>query len=399
MKVLLLCGVFAKENEQEIISHAKRPVEYSANIFQEKLVEGFNRAEIEFSVLSAPFIGSYPNASDVFYFRKFSDKQDKYQYVPFFNVWGVRNYSRAGALKRALKPFIEADDQEKLIVLYSPHTPFLEAAVYAKKKDPRIKIHLIVPDLPQYMNLNAKKSILYRVGKQFDIKKFNRLNQQVNSYMLLTEAMKEKIDIHGRPYIVVEGLVTEAELEKSRQIARMVVRDSERKYIVYTGKLNEKFGVRDLVDAFLQTDDPEYRLVLCGKGDTEAYVREKSGLDTRIMYLGQVTAEAAREWMYKADVLVNPRKNDEEYTKYSFPSKNIEYLLTGNPVVAYQLDGMPDLYGEFMEFVGADDVEALKNALERGLKEQKGQKSQGDVLRYFKENISAEGVAKRILRL
>lgn len=36
MKVLLLCGVFAKENEKEIIENSKRAVEYSANIFQEK---------------------------------------------------------------------------------------------------------------------------------------------------------------------------------------------------------------------------------------------------------------------------------------------------------------------------------------------------------------------------
>lgn len=44
-----------------------------------------------------------------------------------------------------------------------------------------------------------------------------------------------------------------------------------------------------------------------------------------------------------ADVLVNPRQNDDEYTKYSFPSKNIEYLMTGNAVMAYMLDGIPEI--------------------------------------------------------
>ena len=168
MKVLLLCGVFAKENEKEIIENSKRAVEYSANIFQEKLIEGFEETVEDFSVLSAPFIGAYPIAYKQRVFKGFQEEQNKYKYVHFNNIWGIRNFSRAKSLKTRLQEFIKDLDKEKLIVVYSPHTPFLEAAVYAKKKDPNIKICLIVPDLPQYMNLNKKKSLLYRIGKFFD---------------------------------------------------------------------------------------------------------------------------------------------------------------------------------------------------------------------------------------
>jgi len=38
MKILFIGGVFAKENENEIIQNTKTYVEYSANIFQEKLM-------------------------------------------------------------------------------------------------------------------------------------------------------------------------------------------------------------------------------------------------------------------------------------------------------------------------------------------------------------------------
>jgi hypothetical protein len=61
-----------------------------------------------------------------------------------------------------------------------------------------------------------------------------------------------------------------------------------------------------------------------------------------------LTSAKAKEYIDMADVLVNPRPNNEEYTKYSFPSKNIEYLMTGKPVVGYMLDGMPPIYKEFM---------------------------------------------------
>lgn len=361
MRVLFLCGVFAKENEEEIIAAAKRPVEYSANVFQEKLIEGFSSCDCELSVISAPFIGSYPNASSIRNFRGFKSEQNKYTYVNFKNAWGIRNISRSNALKRAVRAFaLDEGENDKMIAVYSPHTPFLEAAVYAKRLDPTIKICLIVPDLPQYMNLDAKISVMYKLAKKIDIKRFNRFARYVDAYMLLTEHMKDRLKVGNKPYAIIEGIVnsginldviqSEAELDKL-------------KYVVYTGKINEKFGVKNLIDAFSTIKDENYRLVLCGRGDAEEYAKSKSREDGRIMCLGQVTPDVARDWVNRAAVLVNPRQNNEEYTKYSFPSKNIEYLASGRPVVAYMLDGMSSIYESFIYAVSDNSIEALADAI------------------------------------
>lgn len=371
-KVLFIGGVFAQENEAEILENSKTPVEYSANIFQKKLIHGFlslPKEENAFQVISAPFIGSYPNAYKKMFFKGFQEEQTDYQYVHFNNIWGIRNLSRTRALKKAVRAFAKEKQAgvEKLIVVYSPHTPFLAAAVWAKKKDPSIRICLIVPDLPQYMNLSEKKSLLYRVGKKFDIRKFNTLNKQVDTYVLLTEAMKEKIDTCGKPCRIVEGIVTEAEIENSRSLKAQAVKDDGVKYVVYTGKVYRRFGAIELVDAFMKTTGKTYRLVICGDGDGADYVREAAKKDERILFQGQVSSEKAKEWMYKADVLVNPRGNNEEYTKYSFPSKNIEYLLSGAPVVAYKLDGMKAEYEDMLYVPREENAEALAAAMEQAL--------------------------------
>ena len=351
IKVLILCGVFAKANEAEVVENAKKAVEFSANIFQKKLIKGFQEIGVDIKVISAPFIGSYPNASNIRKFQGFREMQTEYTYVPFNNLWGIRNFSRAAALKSKLGPFIQDNCNEKLIIVYSPHTPFLDVAVFAKKQDPRIRICMVVPDLPQYMNLNKKIGWLYRIGKKYDIAKFNRLNRCVDSYVLLTEEMKYPLCVEKRPYIIVEGIV-----DPERLYADLPKKKVHKgKYIVYTGKMNQKFGVCDLVDTFVGLDDPDYRLILCGSGDAQSYIEEMSKKDTRIVYLGQVTPDEAQKWIMEADVLVNPRPNNEEYTKYSFPSKNIEYLLSGNPVVAYMLDGIPSIY-EKCFFVAEEDV-------------------------------------------
>ena len=374
---------------QECLAKAKR-FEFSANVFQKKMIEGLREGGNDYSVLSAPFIGSYPKASSAISFHGFQNVQEDYEYVSFNNIWGIRNPSRARALKRAIKSFIALDDEEKLIIVYSPHTPFLEAAVYAKRRDPRIKIALVVPDLPQYMNLDVKVSLLYRLAKGLDIKRFHRLNRAVDAYMLLTEPMKDILRVGERPYIVVEGIVTDAELAEAEKKRAQHPKDPSVRTIAYTGKLNERFGVKQLVDEFLQFTEPAWRLVLCGNGELDAYIRDAAERDPRIQYQGQVTPDVAKAWMYRADVLVNPRPNNEEYTKYSFPSKTIEYLLTGNPVVAYKLDGMPEVYGEFITIIPQGDavlsgVESLKDSLA--------------FLEYADQNLVASCVIKRIVEM
>lgn len=99
MDVLFLCGVFAKENEAEVIAQAKKSVEFSANQMQLKLISGLKEVT-DTQVISAPFIGHYPNQSRSLRFSGFTNPQYICRYVSFNNIWGFRNLSRARALKR-----------------------------------------------------------------------------------------------------------------------------------------------------------------------------------------------------------------------------------------------------------------------------------------------------------
>lgn len=398
MKILFICGYFEKNAEKEVLDNAKSTVQFSSNIFQMKLIKGFSKYNDNFEVLSAPFIGSYPNESRIKKFNGFSE-DCLYNYVSFVNLWGIRNISRSISLKQKIGNFVEIKDDKKIIIVYSVHTPFLEAAVYAKKKDPSIKIFLIVPDLPQYMNLNANITLLYKVGKYFDIRRFNKLNRYVDAYMLLTEYMKQKLCIQEKPYIVVEGIVNEEDF-----ITDSKVEDYEKtedlKYIVYTGKMNEKFGVKNLVDAFIMIKNKDYRLILCGSGDCDEYIKECSSIDSRIQPLGQVSSEESHEWQKKADVLINPRPNDDEFVKYSFPSKNIEYLLTGKPVVAYLLDGMPREYENFMFCIncGNDYKYAIFDTLLQALTKKNEEKATR-FYKYAREKLLVDAVTDRIIAI
>lgn len=362
MKTILICGYFARENESEIQAVARKPVEYSSNNYIRTLIQGFHTANEDLIVLSAPLIGSYPNASKIVNFRGFKNEQHECQYVNFINIWGYRNFSRANSLKKAIKKIFEGNANETFrIVVCSAHTPFIECAAYAKRLRPNTKVCLIVPDLPQYMNLDADVSFIYKAAKSLDIKRFQKLNRCVDFYILLTEQMKEKIDIHGCDYLVAEGLMKDCEFDGVRSVTSKGSNGTIN--IVYTGKTYEKFGIKNLVQAFMRIKETNYRLIICGAGDSDAYIQEQAEHDKRIVFLGQVTSAEAKKWMDHATVLVNPRQNNEEYTKYSFPSKNLEYLASGKAVVLYLLDGMKKEYADFCIIPKDNTVEALSNAI------------------------------------
>lgn len=395
MKILFLCGVFAKENEAEVIAQAKKSVEFSANEMQLKLIDAFKSAA-DTKVISAPFIGHYPNQSSSICFNGFSDPQQLCEYVHFSNIWGYRNVSRAHALKKAVRDFALDEDGEKLIVVYSAHDPFLAAAAYAKKLDPRIRICFIAPDLPQYMNLEAKRGFLYDFFKAFDIKSIKKHIEAVDTSVVLTDAMAHALQLDDRPYIVAEGIAA--------SIPKCVADEpSETVNIVYAGKLYFRFGIELLADAFSMLEGDNYRLILCGNGDAAEYLHECAEADPRIILPGQVSPEEVKNYISSAAVLVNPRPNDEEYTKYSFPSKDIEYLLSGKPTVAFLLDGMPEYYRDFLYTVddGEDAASALYNALKAALSAPKDetQRRYEQFLSYASENLLASSVAEKIINM
>jgi glycosyltransferase involved in cell wall biosynthesis len=149
--------------------------------------------------------------------------------------------------------------------------------------------------------------------------------------------------------------------------------------------------------------DENVKLVLCGKGDLYEYACSQSEKDKRILALGQLSPMEAKDWQKKSSVLVNPRCDRDEYTKYSFPSKNIEYLLSGKPTVAYMLSGIPQIYRNFFFEISPEGepsqeiAKAVENALRKSKKEVLEKKNA--FLSYANEKLCAKNIAVKIIKL
>ncbi|MCQ2440372.1 MAG: glycosyltransferase [Clostridia bacterium] len=350
--ILLICGVFPDIRLKEIEEKSINFNQGAAENYQRSLINGLTENNVSCDLLSAPFIGAWPkNYKDMYY--KSSDDFD----ISFCNVWGIRNFSRYLRLKRKIKKYnLEKYNQ---IVIYSVHTPLVKLAKIIKKINKESKICLFVPDIPEYINLREDKSFLYKIAKKIDIKSFYRANKVIDSYVFLTEAMNEVVNKTGRPYFVLEGFVNQDGIKQN-----FVPYTAKTKKIVYTGSLNAKFGVNELIASFIQLNRDDAELVICGSGDLADYISAIAKDNKKIQYLGQVSAITAKKIQHEAFALVNPRMGKDEYVKYSFPSKTLEYLATGNPVIAYDLLGIPEEYISELIIPRAETIEALSEAID-----------------------------------
>lgn len=375
MKLLFLCGYFDSELESQISSDSLSGLQYAANKFQRNIIRGLSVAGADFEVLSAPFIAPFPRGYKKLWFSPLRGYREiPVRYVSFCNLWGYRNISRKRALTKAINKFVEEDVGQKIILVYSLHTPLLQAALYAKRRDPRIKVCLIVPDLPQYMTFSSKKLSLYNFFKMFDIWKQSRLLPQIDSFVVLTEDMATFLGVAQKPHIVVEGIADAGlhDLENSLN------NKYEKKVCLYAGGLQEAYGIGLLCEGFLKSGMQDCEFHIYGRGDYEEKLKQICRTTNKIKYFGVKPNDEIVKEELKAWLLINPRPIEAEFTKYSFPSKNMEYMASGTPILTTRLPGMPTEYDEyvyFLEDVSVDGVcRALKNtlALPRETLHQKG---------------------------
>jgi glycosyltransferase involved in cell wall biosynthesis len=88
-----------------------------------------------------------------------------------------------------------------------------------------------------------------------------------------------------------------------------------------------------LVHAFIDANVGNSELHLYGDGDFADELEEIARNNERIKYFGVKPNDYVVAEQLKVILLVNPRPTNEEYTRYSFPSKNMEYMVSGTPVL------------------------------------------------------------------
>ncbi len=393
------------DSEKEYLDNIQGVFAMADNALQWKIIRGLEKNLHEnLKIISSPPVGTYPKKYKKIYIPSkwwSHGKNCEDIRIGFLNISIIkalfRNVGFSKFLSRAIK---NSTHKEKVIISYNTYPSQMIAMKKAKKKFNGIKNVLIVTDLPEYAFVDKNLSIKDRIYKYFKQRTMVNNLKYIDGYVLLTEYMKYKLDIENKPYVVVEGIadIPKHNLNECR-------RENEKKIILYTGTLRKKYGIMSLLEAFSEIKNPNYMLYICGLGEAENEIIELSKFDSRIVYKGMVSREEAMKLQTEATVLINPRSGDDEFTKYSFPSKTMEYLASGKPTICYKLCGIPSEYDNYLFYIDGNDAGSMKIKIEEvcemksDTREKIGLNGKKFVLKEKNEIIQSEKIIKLIEKL
>ncbi len=206
----------------------------------------------------------------------------------------------------------------------------------------------IVTDLPDMLG-----------GSSFSKKMANFVIRHCTGYVLLTEAMNDRLNKAGKPYVILEG---HADITMQERIPAME-KKSKPRICFYAGGVSRQYGLSNLVEGFRKADLPDTRLHIYGPGDYVKELEKIAEADHRICYGGMLLNTQIVEKEQEATLLVNPRPTNEEYVKYSFPSKTMEYMASGTPVLTTVLPGMPREYHPYVYLLEDETEDGIAEKL------------------------------------
>jgi len=351
MEILYISTVNSNRKYNDLFNSSNGEIHHSIQKFHHLIVSGLQKNSNNVTVLSGLQISSKTNKKRIFLAEKEEEENIKYRYPFFINLPILKQIGTIISFIYFFIIWFIKNKGEKRVIIDAAYVSVAPVIVFFCKLF-NVNTACVVADIYNYMsinvNTNKKRSIFEKLSCKICSYCFNNYDY----FILLTKEMNNVINLNNKPYLVMEGLVDSEYVYTKKN-------KSKKKAIMYAGGLNEKYGVKLLIDAFNEWENKEFELWLCGSGELCEYI--SSLKNPRIKYYGILTNDEVLKLEKKAMLLVNPRFTNEEYTKYSFPSKNMEYMLSATPVLTTKLPGMPKEYNDYVYLIEKETKKEIIN--------------------------------------
>ena len=397
MNILFLTLLYPKETKARTAAASRDGLQNQIDNYQRAFVRGIRenlRGGERLDIVNSLPVGVFP-----FRYRELwlhgGQRNGNIRELSGLNLpWFKQKFREWGADREILR-WVKQSPENRTLLVYTLYEPYMKAIRRAKRRCPKLKAAVIVTDLPNQWGLAShRKGLMKKIEYAMGREKL-RLCSVFDGFVLLTESMREVLPVGDKPSVVIEGLILEKELPPETQ--------QRENAVLYTGTLNRELGVGELLRAFEQT--PEIQLWLCGRGDMENEVRRSAETHSNIRYFGFVSQEEALSLQSRAAALINPRSPEGLYTRYSFPSKTLEYLRSGRPTLCYALDGIPKEYGQYLVYIREPGAEGIRRAVQEWMKrsaaecEARGRSGREYVLRNKNPKAQCEALLSLLRRM
>lgn len=267
-------------------------------------------------------------------------------YNAFINLKGLRQFNLQRGTKKDIRRICK-DNSECVIICDVLNYSLSKAALsYGNKNN--IPVIGIVTDVPEFKAGARLKtqSFFNRLIAKYVSKLKTKALKSFDAFLFLTEQMNDVVNKNNKPYIVIEGHCDYKMVNVLNQLENKHIP----KVIMYAGGIHEEFGIKRMVKAFLRGHFEDWELHIYGDGNYQEELSKIASKYSNVKYFGIQPNALIVENQLKATLLLNPRLTDAEYVKYSFPSKTLECMASGTPLLTTKLPGMPKEYYDFVYF-------------------------------------------------
>lgn len=219
----------------------------------------------------------------------------------------------------------------------------------------------LAPDIVIYDSLSVRA---YRIAKNYAGKAAlvpiitDNPNNLAKPSFFLQKAFVSSLDLANGFITVNPGILDSYGISKKTYSSIGFIDEKKERpslydkpYFYFGGALLDRYGINKLIKAFADSK-ADYDLLIAGHHEEEF-----NADDGRIHYLGQISKEDNLSYIAHASLLINPRPYEEKLDKESTPSKLLEYLSSGNPILSTPSSLIRHEFPNDVNWIEGKDVE------------------------------------------
>lgn len=348
MKIIYASCLCSKDKFNKLFQNCDIKPGQQVQKYHRLLVEGLLKNSVEVNAVTALPVSRKNSKKMFFMYEKEKNNNIHYSYLSLINFPVIKNIT--AFINSFFYVFFSSFNKKDSVIIGDVLNISVCAGALCAAKILKRKNIGIVTDIPSFLS-NGNNRLTVKIN--------NRLIKSFNSYLFLTEDMNNLINKHNKPYLVIEGQVDINMKEEKNTLENKY----KKKICIYAGGIQKKYGIKYLTQAFIKANVDNTELHIYGNGDFEEELIEICNKNKSIKFFGVMPNDYIVQEELKATLLINPRPTNEEYTKYSFPSKNMEYMVSGTPVLTTKLPGMPDEYLDYIYLIEEETVAGMSAKL------------------------------------
>ncbi|HYN08271.1 MAG TPA: glycosyltransferase [Vicinamibacterales bacterium] len=207
---------------------------------------------------------------------------------------------------------------------------------------------VLVPDVP---------------ARRLDFWLHRRLIPRFDGHMVASQAIAEDF-APGRRVCRIEGGVRAEDFRDTT--GEGPISDRPKKFTaVLAGSLETYNGVELALEAFERLPLEGFELVVAGAGSLAEAVSARARRDGRVRYAGFLEFDEVLSLYRTADVLLNTRLTKALSTRHFFPSKLMEFMASGTPVISTSTGHVEEEFTGLVYLLRDETPDALAHLLQR----------------------------------